>query len=170
MGGGGRTVPNRRKVIAFQSVDSTSAALSAVTNTTATQPGVSISDQPRETSHVPQLVRAGLPFLWDEGPSVTGNSVLEPSPPRAVPEEQPVIPIQACQLYLEGKCPHGISGKSNGGCQRQHRKKCTKFMKWGNKGERGCKDPSCDKAHPKVCPRSLDLVCLLVDSGLHLEI
>ena len=33
-------------------------------------------------------------------------------------------------------------------------------MKWGSKGEKGCKSQTCDKIHPKVCIRSLDLKCL----------
>ena len=31
-------------------------------------------------------------------------------------------------------------------------------MKWGNKGPKGCKG-GCNKLHPKVCPKSLDLLC-----------
>ena len=32
-------------------------------------------------------------------------------------------------------------------------------MKWGDKAPNGCKKVPCDKLHPQVCPRSLDLKC-----------
>ena len=36
-------------------------------------------------------------------------------------------------------------------------------MKWGNKGENGCKAQDCEKAHPTLCIRSLDLKCTVQD-------
>ena len=100
--------------------------------------------QPEPVRQAPTLVRAGLPFLWGSESAVQGGG-----------ERQ----VEDCPLYLQGICPHGISGKSDGGCQRQHRKRCLKFMKWGNKGENGCKVKKCDRAHPVLCVRSLDLKC-----------
>ena len=32
-------------------------------------------------------------------------------------------------------------------------------MKWGNRHENGCKDTKCDKLHPLLCEKSLDLKC-----------
>ena len=82
--------------------------------------------QPRfgEVREAPLLVKVGLPFLWG-GDIGRGN-------------------VQECELYLQGICPHGVSGKTNGGCQRLHRKRCSKFMKWGNKGENMYKVVHCD--------------------------
>ena len=101
------------------------------------------------------LVRVGLPFMW-------------PTTPAATPMVETNL-LQDCQLYLEGKCPHGISGKANGGCQSYHRKRCSKFMKWGNQGENGCRVLSCDKAHPTLCPRSLNLECLMTECPYRLH-
>ena len=63
-----------------------------------------------------------------------------------------------CSLYLDGKCPHGISGKKNGVCIDRHPKRCHKFMRWGDKGDKGCRG-GCHKLHPALCPKSLYLKC-----------
>ena len=63
-----------------------------------------------------------------------------------------------CPLFSRGECPYGISGKRGGVCKDLHRKRCTLFMRWGSKGEKGCKG-HCNKLHPQVCPSSLDLLC-----------
>ena len=57
-------------------------------------------------------------------------------------------------------CPHGVSGKSNGGCKNAHRKRCVKFMKWGNRSSKGCSDAKCEFLHPLLCGKSLELKCL----------
>ena len=44
-------------------------------------------------------------------------------------------------------------------CTSVHRKRCSKFLRWGSKAERGCKELSCPKLHPVMCPASLDLLC-----------
>ena len=44
-------------------------------------------------------------------------------------------------------------------CSAVHRKRCSRFMRWGNKGVKGCKELSCPSLHPSVCPASLDLLC-----------
>ena len=105
------------------------------------------NSQPRcgEVREAPLLVKVGLPFLWG-GDIGRGN-------------------VQDCELYLQGICP----GKTNGGCQRLHRKRCSKFMKWGNKGENGCKVVHCDRVHPTLCIRSLDLKCLVKDCSAKLH-
>ena len=64
-----------------------------------------------------------------------------------------------CPLFSEGKCPFGISGKRGGECTGVHRKRCTLFLRWGNKNVKGCNLPDCPKLHPSVCPASLDLLC-----------
>ena len=43
-------------------------------------------------------------------------------------------------------------------------------MKWGDKAPNGCKKVPCDKLHPQVCPRSLDLTCLEVNCDLKLHV
>ena len=53
-----------------------------------------------------------------------------------------------------------VSHPPNDSCLFLHRKRCSVFMKWGNKGERGCEKDPCDKLHPTVCQKSLDLECL----------
>ena len=52
-----------------------------------------------------------------------------------------VIENQAdCELLLKNECPFGLSGKRGGVCQYRHRQRCPKYMKWGDKHIRGCKD------------------------------
>ena len=64
-----------------------------------------------------------------------------------------------CQLFSKGECPFGISGEKGGLCAAVHRKRCSRFMRWGSKAVKGCKDVSCPNLHPTVCPASLDLSC-----------
>ena len=68
--------------------------------------------------------------------------------------------VPDCPLLVRNECPHGQSGKRNGQCQYRHRPRCSKYMKWGDKAANGCKKVPCDKLHPLLCPRSLDLKCL----------
>ena len=75
-----------------------------------------------------------------------------------ISEEQNVH--EAYLVGLRGDCPHGMSGKSGGVCRYLHRPRCSTYMKWGDKNNKGCKKSPCDKLHPLVCPRSLDLKCL----------
>ena len=77
----------------------------------------------------------------------------------ATPEVSNPNQGEDCQLFLKGECPFGISGKRGGVCTAAHRKRCSRFLRWGNRSERGCKVVSCPKLHPIVCPASLDLVC-----------
>jgi hypothetical protein len=64
-----------------------------------------------------------------------------------------------CQLFIKGECPFGISGKKGGVCTAVHRKRCSRFMRWGSKVVKGCKEVSCANLHPSVCPASLGLLC-----------
>ena len=78
-------------------------------------------------------------------------------------------PPPDCPLLLRNECPHGQSGKKDGQCRYTHRPRCNKYMKWGDKSVNGCKNIPCDKLHPLLCPRSLDLKCLepVCDIKLH---
>ena len=71
----------------------------------------------------------------------------------------PVNSGQDCAVYLSGECPFGISGKTGGICRDNHPKRCMPYMRWGNKSDRGCSGIACGKAHPTLCPKSLDLKC-----------
>ena len=42
-------------------------------------------------------------------------------------------------------------------------------MNWGDRSERGCKKVPCEKLHPAVCPRSLDLVCMEINCDVKLH-
>ena len=131
----------------------------------------------------PPNIRSGLPYLWSDQPvagqpdsdSGSGsNNIVQgvnktPLPPR--PPVPPTAVVRAglpflwatkgtvCQLYLKGDCPHGVSGKSNGGCSELHSKRCSKYMRWGSKHEKGCSSSTCEFVHPFLCPKSLDLKC-----------
>ena len=98
----------------------------------------------------PATIRAGLPYLWptqtDQGKasSPACNSLLSPPPPPPPPptvrsglpflwaekvnqsQQQSEIasPSPDCLPYLRGECPHGISGKLNGLCDKKHPKRC----------------------------------------------
>ena len=76
-------------------------------------------------------------------------------------ESVPMIENQVdCPLLLKNECPFGLSGKKGGTCQFLHRQRCSKYMKWGDKHIRGCKEKNCPKLHPELCVRSLALECL----------
>ena len=84
------------------------------------------------------------------------------TPDNSTPKEPvpPAAPLPDCPLLVRGGCPHGMSGKKNGVCKYLHRARCNNYMKWGDKVDKGCKKVPCEKLHPLVCPRSLDLKCL----------
>ena len=64
-----------------------------------------------------------------------------------------------CQLYIEGICPHGISGK---GCSSTHPKRCNKYSRHGEDKYRGCRrGDRCYYFHPRLCRNSTEMrVCL----------
>ena len=69
--------------------------------------------------------------------------------------------VPDCAAYLAGECAYGISGRrGEDSCPLLHRKRYSTFMKWGDRGEKGCKKNPCDKIHPTVCQQSLNLECL----------
>ena len=74
--------------------------------------------------------------------------------------EDPLIDRPDCELFMRGECPHGMSGKTGGICEQRHRKRCNKFLTWGNKHTNGCRDEACAFLHPTLCERSMDLECL----------
>jgi len=45
------------------------------------------------------------------------------------------VTTTVCHFYKKGKCKHGIRGKK---CHYNHPKACTKLMRHGNKGPKGC--------------------------------
>jgi hypothetical protein len=75
-----------------------------------------------------------------------------------------------CSFYIRGDCQYGISGKKGGVCSAVHRKRCSKFMRWGNKLQKGCKNESCPDLHPQLCPASLDLLCTNLQCGYKLHV
>ena len=82
----------------------------------------------------------------------------------------PVPLSEDCPLFLQGECPFGISGRKGGLCTAVHRKRCNKFLRWGTKSEKGCKEQACPNLHPSVCPASLDLLCVNQSCGYKLHI
>ena len=53
-----------------------------------------------------------------------------------------------------------MSGKTGGTCSGKHRKRCNKFLTWGDKHDKGCKEETCEFLHPVLCVKSLDMECL----------
>ena len=65
-----------------------------------------------------------------------------------------------CELFRQGKCPHGVSGKTAAkgvpSCVKSHPKRCYKFIKYGKKNRYGCRRGNkCKFFHPQHCPSSL---------------
>lgn len=65
-----------------------------------------------------------------------------------------------CDLFKVGKCPHGLSGKTeaNGkpSCAKLHPKRCKRFIRHGKNKRYGCKrGNNCTLFHPKHCSSSL---------------
>ena len=58
-----------------------------------------------------------------------------------------------CTLFLQAKCPHGITGKQ---CKNFHPHVCNRYRKNGNHHKYGCsKGNACTFYHPNICPNSL---------------
>ena len=58
-----------------------------------------------------------------------------------------------CMLFLQSKCPHGISGKQ---CEKFHPRICNSYRKNGSHSKYGCsKGNACALYHPVICPNSL---------------
>jgi hypothetical protein len=102
------------------------------------------------------------------GPGQEGGGEPEGEP--LPPGEEPVLPEQRpeepdlrpdCPSFLTGECAFGVRGRrGEETCPLPHRKRCPTFMRWGDRGNKGCKKNPCDKVHPTVCEKSLDLECL----------
>ena len=95
----------------------------------------------------------------DDDASNSADTVAAPPAPPVEPSAAGP-PLPDCPLLVRGGCPHGMSGKKDGVCKYLHRARCSTYMKWGDKVDKGCKKVPCDKLHPLVCPRSLDLKSL----------
>ena len=111
------------------------------------------TEKPRSKRAVKEVVTEPLPAAQE---SETPENVT----PVEQSTEEIVPPLPDCPLLVRGDCPHGMSGKHNGVCKYQHRARCSTYMKWGDRVGKGCKKVPCEKLHPLVCPRSLDLKCL----------
>ena len=67
-----------------------------------------------------------------------------------------------CPLYLQGTCPHGISGR---GCSYTHPRRCSYYSKYGDDRWRGCRyGKNCKFFHPKLCLNSVQLKMCLTKS------
>ena len=68
---------------------------------------------------------------------------------------------EICPLLLEGKCPHGISGKQ---CEYKHKNLCYKYSSFGTKDmhRAGCRfGKDCRYLHPTLCKNSVVMkMCL----------
>ena len=65
-----------------------------------------------------------------------------------------------CPLLIEGRCPHGITGKK---CKYKHKRFCYKYCGFGDRKNHpaGCRfGEKCKFLHPKLCENSVELkVC-----------
>ena len=78
---------------------------------------------------------------WGSQTSLNSNETVDEPPP-------------ICNHYKRGNCKHGRKGDK---CQFSHPKPCSKLMKHGNKGPRGCnKGKQCSSFHPIMCRNSLN--------------
>ena len=62
---------------------------------------------------------------------------------------------EICPLLMEGKCPHGLSGKE---CKYMHKRMCRKYCSFGDKEMHvaGCRfGDQCRFLHPKLCQNSV---------------
>ena len=64
-----------------------------------------------------------------------------------------------CDKYKVGKCPHGFKGTKlidDKPCLKSHPPKCNKYLRFGSKGTKGCKEgKECKYFHPTLCKFSL---------------
>ena len=82
-----------------------------------------------------------------------------------------------CPHLMKGRCFFGISGRKHHDaktqCPFKHPRVCDRLLRHGDKGAQGCKESrnTCNKLHPKICPNSMEGVCLVVGckQGLHVN-
>jgi len=95
-----------------------------------------------------------------------------------VEKEAPKVDHSAkkvCKLYMQMKCPHGLTGKreiDGARCKHNHPPRCHKYCGYGPKHRLGCnKGKSCRYYHPVICKFSMrDRRCLNLDcSYTHLK-
>lgn len=73
------------------------------------------------------------------------------SAPAAISEE-------ICKNYVNGQCPHGMSGKTlykGEVCRFTHPKRCRKYCTYGPHSEFGCNSKDCEYFHPTLCKYSV---------------
>ena len=90
---------------------------------------------------VPKLMAAIKPTVTEEEEEQNGDHEIE-EVHRPVEKTDKV-----CELYKEGKCPHGLVGRN---CKDKHPKHCNQHCKYGE-----CRWGSkCWFLHPKICENS----------------
>ena len=106
-------------------------------------------------------------IIPEQSPQVSGISQAELAAKLALIKEQqeteeskPNKCKTVCPKLAEGKCPHGVSGKtpSNGKehCENYHPKRCRNFMSYATHKKFGCsKGDDCTYYHPQHCKSSL---------------
>ena len=63
---------------------------------------------------------------------------------------------KVCKYYNIKACKYGARGNVGGICPFRHPKKCLKYIRHGDRSNRGCKKGSgCDDHHPPLCFNSL---------------
>ena len=88
---------------------------------------------------------------------------------KSVHQRPNLNPDQVCALFQQGKCPHGVTGKTaaNGksSCDKPHPKRCIKFIRNVTHKKYGCKRGNkCMFFHPKHCPTAIADKCCYSDS------
>lgn len=78
-------------------------------------------------------------------------------------------PDQVCAHFVEGKCPHGVTGKTaaNGksSCDKPHPKRCMRFIRNVTHKKYGCRRGNkCMFFHPKHCPTAIADKCCYSES------
>ena len=97
-----------------------------------------------------------------------------------VKEKVKVNENTTCPHLMKGRCFFGISGRRHHKdrrtgemrtkCPFLHPRVCDKLLRHG-RGDKGCQGAGCTKAHPKMCPHSLEGVCMdaKCSLGLHVQ-
>ena len=79
---------------------------------------------------------------------------------KVVPKNSDVDRDNICNKLRHGKCPHGISGKTEykgKSCEFVHPKVCKRYVRNGSAGRYGCKlsEKQCKYFHPILCKNSV---------------
>ena len=80
-----------------------------------------------------------------------------------------------CIYLKKSRCRHGLSGKKKTEdgeqCEYKHPKCCSRLLKFGFRGSKGCRDKNCQYFHPRICHESMDGNCQDIDcmKGYHVK-